>query len=251
MAYVVELRNVTKAFGTSSKRPIVVLEHINLSVNEHEFISVVGPSGCGKSTLLRLIMGLIKPTDGEIYYRGKRVQGVCDSMAMVFQTFALFPWLTVVENVELGLHGRNLSNVEKREKALKMVEVMGLNGFEEAYPRELSGGMKQRVGLARALVSDPDVLLMDEPFSSLDPLTATHLREEVLDLWLTPNISPNVVIMVTHSVEEAVYMADRVVVLTHRPGTIAKEVRVDLPRPRDPRSNELYRIVDNITGLIA
>ena len=132
-----------------------------------------------------------------------------------------------------------------------MVEIMGLEGFEEAYPRELSGGMKQRVGLARALVSDPEVLLMDEPFSSLDPLTATHLREEVLDLWLNPEVSPGSVVMVTHNVEEAVYMADRIIVLTHRPGTIIKEVHIDLPRPRNPRSPELYRVVDEITGMIA
>lgn len=251
MTPVVELRNVTKAFGVFSQRPTVVLEHVNLFVNEREFVVIVGPSGCGKSTLLRLIMGLTEPTDGEIYYRGRKVQGVCEGMAMVFQNFALFPWLTVVENVELGLEGRNLPKVEKRRKVQKMIEVMGLEGFEEAYPRELSGGMKQRVGLARALVSDPDVLLMDEPFSSLDPLTATHLREEVLDLWLTPNRAPDVIIMVTHNVEEAVYLADKIVVLTPRPGTVAKEVRIDLPRPRDPRSDALYRIVDYITGLIA
>jgi len=245
------LQNVTKAFGVFSDRPKVALEHINLSIDEHEFVSVVGPSGCGKSTLLKTIMGLALPTDGDVYYRGKRVQDVCAGMAMVFQTFALFPWLTISENVELGLQGKPLLKREKRENALKIVRVMGLEGFEEAYPRELSGGMRQRVGLARALVSDPEVLLMDAPFSSLDALTATHLREEVLDVWADPNVSPEVVVMVTHSVEEAVYMADNVVVLTSGPGTVAKEFRIDLPRPRDPRSSKMYRIVDEITGIIA
>lgn len=251
MASVVEFRNVTKAFDAPGKGSLVVLENISFSVDQHEFVCVVGPSGCGKSTLLRLAIGLIQPTEGEVYYLGKRVQGVCEGMAMVFQNFALFPWLNVLENVELGLRGEGLSKAEKRQRALQMIRTMGLEGFEEAYPRELSGGMKQRVGLARALVSDPKVLLMDEPFSSLDPLTATHLREEVLDLWLNPNVAPDVVIMVTHSVEEAVYMADRVIVLTGRPGRVTKEVRIELPRPRDPRSSELYRVVDDITGLIA
>ncbi len=247
----VDLRNVTVAFGAQGKRPIVVLEHINLSVEENEFVCVVGPSGCGKSTLLRIIMGLLTPTDGEVHYNGKKVQEVCEGMAMVFQTFALFPWLTVVENVEIGLTGKLLSKPEKHVKALNIIKAIGLEGFEEAYPRELSSGMRQRVGLARALVSDPAVLLMDEPFSSLDPLTAMHLREELLDLWLDPNVTPGSVIMVTHSVEEAVYMSDRIVVITHRPGMIAKEVRIDLPRPRDLRSPEMYRVVDEITGLIA
>ncbi|MBI2937324.1 MAG: ABC transporter ATP-binding protein [Thaumarchaeota archaeon] len=251
MTPVIELRNVTKAFGSGTARPNAVLEQINLSIEGHEFASIVGPSGCGKSTLLRIMMGLTTPTDGEVYYRGKPVKDVIEGMAMVFQTFALFPWLTVLQNIEIGLQGRKISDDAKRKRSLKLVEIMGLEGFEEAYPRELSGGMKQRVGLARALVSDPEVLLMDEPFSSLDPLTATHLREEVLDLWLNPEVSPGSVVMVTHNVEEAVYMADRIIVLTHRPGTIIKEVHIDLPRPRNPRSPELYRVVDEITGMIA
>jgi NitT/TauT family transport system ATP-binding protein len=251
MAPVIELRNVTKAFRSSTARPNAVLEHINLSIEEHEFVSIVGPSGSGKSTLLRTIMGLTMPTDGEVYYYGKPVKSAVEGMAMVFQTFALFPWLTVLQNIEIGLQGSKISDEEKRKRSLKMVEIMGLEGFEEAYPRELSGGMRQRVGLARALVSDPEVLLMDEPFSSLDPLTATHLREEVLDLWINPEVAPGVVVMVTHNVEEAVYMADRIIVLTRSPGTIIKDVRINLPRPRDPRGPELYRIVDEITGMIA
>jgi NitT/TauT family transport system ATP-binding protein len=196
-------------------------------------------------------MGLTPSTEGEVYYHGRSFQGVCKGMAMVFQTFALFPWFTVVENVELGLQGKVLPKIGKRQKAVKMVREMGLEGFEEAYPRELSGGMRQRVGLARALVSDPEVLLMDEPFSSLDPLTATHLREEVLDLWATLNVAPQVAVMVTHSVEEAVYMADRVVVMRSGPGTVAKEYQIDLPRPRNTRSAQLYKFVDEITGLVA
>ncbi len=247
----VELRNVTKAYGTMTQRPQVVLEHINLSVHQHEFVSIVGPSGCGKSTLLRIMMGLVKPEDGEVYYHGNKISRVCEAMAMVFQTFALFPWLNVVENVELGLEGKPFSKEEKRKRVLDVVKIIGLEGYEEAYPRELSGGMKQRVGVARAMVSEPEILLMDEPFSSLDPLTATHLREEALHLWADPNLPPEAVVMVTHNVEEAVYMADRIIILTARPGTISKEVRIDIPRPRDPRSPELYKLVDEITGWIA
>jgi NitT/TauT family transport system ATP-binding protein len=197
------------------------------------------------------MIGLSKPADGEVYYHGNKIHGVCEAMAMVFQTFALFPWLNVIDNVELGLEAKPFSKEEKRKKVLDIIKVIGLEGFEEAYPRELSGGMKQRVGLARAMVSEPEILLMDEPFSALDPLTATHLREEVLHLWADPNLPPEAVVMVTHNVEEAVYMADRIIVLTPRPGTIAKELRIDLPRPRDPRSPDLYKIVDEITGFIA
>ena len=249
MTPLVEMRNVSYAFGKS--RSDLILDKINLSINENEFVGVVGPSGCGKSTLLRIIIGLTKPTDGAVYYRGERVEDICKGMSMVFQTFALFPWLTVFENIELGLQGKPFSKSEKRVRVLKIIELMGLNGFEEAYPRELARGMKQRVGLARGLIPDPELILMDEPFSSLDALTATHLREEVLDLWLDPSLAPEAVIMVTHNVEEAVYMADRILIITSRPGKIAKELEVPLPRPRDPRSNELYKIVDQITGLIA
>ena len=249
MVSLVDMQNVSHAFGKSSSD--LILDKINLSINEHEFVGVVGPSGCGKSTLLRIIIGLTKPTDGAVYYRGERVEDICKGMSMVFQTFALFPWLTVFENIELGLQGKSFSKSEKRVRVFKIIELMGLNGFEEAYPRELARGMKQRVGLARGLIPDPELILMDEPFSSLDALTATHLREEVLDLWLDPSVAPEAVIMVTHNVEEAVYMADRIVIVTSRPGKIAKELEVTLPRPRDPRSNELYKIVDEITGLIA
>ena len=246
-----ELRNVTKSFAFKTQTPFVVLEHITMAVDKGDFVCIVGPSGCGKSTLLRIICGLIPPTDGQVLFKGSEVTQVSDEMAMVFQSFALFPWLTILENVEIGLYSKKMSREEKRRRALKMIEMIGLKGFEEAYPRELSGGMKQRVGLARALVSEPTVLLMDEPFSSLDPLTATHLREELVDFWLNPNMAPDTVIMVTHSVEEAVYLANRVIVLSHRPGTIIKEVPVDLPRPRDPRSDKLYALVDQITSLIA
>lgn len=249
MASLVDMQNVSHAFGKS--RSDLILDKINLSINEHEFVGVVGPSGCGKSALLRIIIGLTKPIDGAVYYRGERVEDICKGMSMVFQTFALFPWLTVFENIELGLQGKSFSKSEKRARVLKIIEFMGLSGFEEAYPRELSRGMKQKVGLARGLIPDPELILMDEPFSSLDALTATHLREEVLDLWLDPSVAPEAVIMVTHNVEEAVYMADRIVILTSRPGKIAKELEVTLPRPRDLRSNELYKIVDEITGFIA
>ncbi len=250
MPKLVELRNVTKAYGSMTQRPQVVLEHINFTVRQHEFISIVGPSGCGKSTLLRIMMGLVKPEDGEVYYHDKKISSICDAMSMVFQTFALFPWLNVVGNVELGLEGKSFSKEEKRKRVLDIVKVIGLEGYEEAYPRELSGGMKQRVGLARAMVSEPEILLMDEPFSALDPLTSTHLREEVLHLWADPALPPEAVVMVTHNVDEAVYMSDRIIVLTSRPGTIAKEIHIDLPRPRDPRSSELYKLVDEITGFI-
>ncbi|WP_455369282.1 ABC transporter ATP-binding protein [[Eubacterium] cellulosolvens] len=249
MTSLVDIQNVSHASGKSKSD--LILDNINLSINENEFVGVVGPSGSGKSTLLRIIIGLIKPKDGAVYYRGERVEDICKGMSMVFQTFALFPWLTVFENIELGLQGKPFSKSERRDRVLKIIEFMGLSGFEEAYPRELSRGMKQRVGLARGLIPDPELILMDEPFSSLDALTATHLREEVLDLWLDPSLPPEAVIMVTHNVEEAVYMADRIVILTSRPGKIAKELEVTLPRPRDPRSNELYKIVDEITGLIA
>jgi NitT/TauT family transport system ATP-binding protein len=172
-------------------------------------------------------------------------------MAMVFQSFGLFPWLTVVENVEFGLESNHIPKDERREKSLNIIQEVGLEGFENAYPRELSGGMKQRVGIARALVLDPEVLLMDEPFSALDPLTAEALREEILKVWSNRLTTPDVVIMVTHNVEEAVYLSDRVVVLSHRPACVVKEVQIDIPRPREKREASIYDYTDQITTLIA
>ncbi|MEM3539004.1 MAG: ATP-binding cassette domain-containing protein, partial [Nitrososphaerales archaeon] len=182
---------------------------------------------------------------------GERVKGVNPHMSMVFQSFALLPWLSVLENVELGLEAQGIPKEKRRNKALKIIQEVGLEGFEDAYPRELSGGMKQRVGLARALATDPEILLMDEPFSSLDPLIAEGLREEILKLWSNKFTSPEIVIMVTHNVEEAVYLSDRVIVLSHRPGTVVAEIYVDLLRPRDKRNQRLYELVDKITSLIA
>lgn len=250
MVAILECEKVTKTFK-EPERSITVLEDITFSVHEREFVCIVGPSGCGKSTLLRLTMGLVPPTEGEIRYKGEPIRGVNPHMSMVFQTFALFPWLTVSENVEVGLEAMGVDLQRRRQKAVHVIEEVGLHGFEDAYPRELSGGMKQRVGIARALVTDPEVLLMDEPFSNLDTLTAGGLREELLRLWSDRTTLPEVIIMVTHNVEEAVYLADRILVLSRRPGRIVGDVPIDIPRPRDKRSNKLYEFVDTITSMIA
>ncbi|MGQ9468944.1 MAG: ABC transporter ATP-binding protein [Nitrososphaerales archaeon] len=247
---ILDVKNVSKEF-TYRGRKVPILKDVSFSVHEHEFISIVGPSGCGKSTLLRIIMGLVPPNKGEVIYKGERVRSVNPHMSMVFQSFALLPWLNMMENVELGLEAQGIPKEQRRKRALKMIQEVGLEGFEEAYPRELSGGMKQRVGLARALATDPEILLMDEPFSSLDPLIAEGLREEVLRLWSDKFTSPEIVIMVTHNVEEAVYLSDRVIVLSHRPGTVIAEFDIDLLRPREKRSQELYELVDRIASLIA
>jgi NitT/TauT family transport system ATP-binding protein len=172
-------------------------------------------------------------------------------MAMVFQSFGLFPWLSVIENVEFGLESMHIEKIQRREKTLRIIQEVGLEGFEDAYPRELSGGMKQRVGIARALVTDPEILLMDEPFSSLDPLTAEALREEILKVWSNKFTTPDVVIMVTHNVEEAVYLSDRVIILSSRPASVVKQVLIDIPRPREKRDKAIYEYADQITTLIA
>jgi NitT/TauT family transport system ATP-binding protein len=248
-----ELRNVTKEYIDDNGKSITVLNDIDLSVNYNEFISVVGPSGCGKSTLLRMIMGLERCTRGDILFKGQSMRGgkVNPHMAMVFQSFGLFPWLTVIENVEFGLESMHIPKAQRREKSLSIIQEVGLEGFEDAYPRELSGGMKQRVGIARALVIDPEILLMDEPFSSLDPLTAEALREEVLKVWSNKFTTPDVVIMVTHNVEEAVYLSDRIIILSHRPANVVKQVDIDIPRPREKRDKAIYEYLDQITTLIA
>lgn len=231
--------------------PLLVLEDISFEASAGEFIAMVGPSGSGKSTLLRIIAGLIPPSAGEVVYNGRRQSGVNLDCAMVFQSFALLPWLTVLENVELGLDARGLPPEERRKKANFYIDKVGLDGYEEAYPRELSGGMKQRVGFARALAVEPKILLMDEPFSALDALTTINLREELIDLFRDPEILISVAILVTHTIEEAVELADRVIVLSSHPGQIITDRKIDLPRPRDRRDPALNQIVGEIFSLIA
>ncbi|MCI4358648.1 MAG: ABC transporter ATP-binding protein [Thermoplasmata archaeon] len=245
----IEVDDISKAFS-SRHGPITIMSDVSFSVADNDFLAIVGPSGCGKSTLLRLIQGLDKPTSGEIRFRGHPVTGPNREMAMVFQNFALFPWLSVKENVALGLEARGWEPDRIDAQVERYVTVTGLVGFEEAYPRELSGGMRQRVGLARALAIEPAVLLMDEPFSALDPLTAESLREEVLQLWRDPNLPPEAVVLVTHNIEEALSMADRVLVLSRRPGRVLAGVLVNLPRPRDRKSEAFFALTDYVYSLI-
>lgn len=244
-APLLEARQVSKRFplpgGAGELR---VLEKIDLGLSEGQLVALLGKSGSGKSTLLRILAGLIPPTEGEVRYRGRLVTGPCPGVAMVFQSFALLPWLDVLGNVELGLKARGVPPEVRRDKALRMIDVIGLDGFESAYPRELSGGMRQRVGIARALAVEPDILLMDEPFSALDVLTAESLRGELMDLWIGRKIPTRAILLVTHSIEEAVLLSDRIVVMTARPGTARAVLRVDLARPREPRTLRDPRFVD-------
>ena len=223
---------------------------LSLSVGSGELISILVPSGCGKSTLLRIMAGLVAPTSGEVLYNGTPLAGVNLDCAMVFQSFALLPWLTVIENVEIGLEARGLSAEERGRRANFYIDKVGLDGYEEAYPRELSGGMKQRVGFARALAVEPKVLLMDEPFSALDALTTINLREELIDLFRDPEILISIAVLVTHTIEEAVELADRVIVLSSHPGQIVTDRRIELPRPRDRRDPAFNGIVSEIFALI-
>jgi NitT/TauT family transport system ATP-binding protein len=240
-----ELRDVDKTF-TDRGRAVPALMGIQLSIPERQFVCVVGPSGSGKSTLLRLMMGLTQPTRGEVLYQGDSVRDVNPRSAMVFQSFALLPWLTVQANVELGLIARNLPSEETRRRAAFYLDKVGLDGYEEAYPRELSGGMKQRAGLARALAVEPELLLMDEPFAGLDALTSANLRDEVLTLWGDESLPVDTVVMVTHMIEEAVLMADRVVVLSAHPGRVIADLSVPLERPRTKRDEGFDLLVDSI-----
>lgn len=244
-----ELRGVQKSFRQPQSN-YLVLENIHLKIREGEFLAFVGPSGCGKSTLLRIINGLVTPTQGEVLYKGKIQQGINMECGMVFQAFALLPWLTVLQNIELALKARNVPDHRAKRIAAHYVDKVGLDGHEDAYPRELSGGMKQRVGFARALAVEPELLLMDEPFSALDPLTSINLREEVLDIWNDPQVRINTVIMITHLIEEAVEMSDRVIVLGSGPGHILKEVPINLSRPRDKNSEAFQNLVGEIFSLI-
>ncbi|MBS7633237.1 ABC transporter ATP-binding protein [Candidatus Bathyarchaeota archaeon] len=248
---VVEVENVTKTFATDHGK-ILVLENVSFSVGNDEFICLVGPSGCGKSTLLRIIAGLERADSGRVLFRGQPIEKPTPKITMVFQLFGLLPWKTALENIEVPLEVLGVPKPNRMHIAEEYLRMVGLEGFETTYPHDLSGGMKQRVGIARALALKPDVLLMDEPFSSLDELTAKTLRELVLNIWQNPVLPTNTFIMVSHNVEEAVFMADRVIVMSRRPGRVIGEVHIDLPRPRSSylRDKEYFRYVDDVVALL-
>jgi NitT/TauT family transport system ATP-binding protein len=237
------LRHLFRKGGASN---LLVLDDVNLCLRENEIVALLGRSGSGKSTLLRIIAGLIRPSAGRIEIDRQPVSGPAGQVAMVFQSFALFPWLTVLGNVEIGLEALGIPPEERRRRALAAIDLIGLDGFESAYPKELSGGMRQRVGLARALVVHPKVLLMDEPFSALDVLTAETLRTDLLDLWCEGQMPIQSILMVTHNIEEAVLMSDRILVFSSNPGRIVDEIRVELPQPRNRQEPAFREIVDEI-----
>ena len=249
-APICELKGVQKTFERGGGQPLRVLEDIDFEVRPNEVVCLIGPSGCGKSTILRILAGLIKPTRGEVRYHGQKLEGLTPGVAMVFQGFALFPWMTVEANVDTVLRARELPEPEVRSRARHAIQLVGLSGFERAYPRELSGGMKQRVGMARALSVDPEMLFMDEPFSQVDALTAEGLRAEILDIWDDSERNPSSIVMVSHDSKEVAYMADRIVVLSSNPGRIRTVVENRLQRPRDTRSPEFLRLVDQIHDII-
>jgi NitT/TauT family transport system ATP-binding protein len=244
----VEVRNVSHHYKKGGGGDLAVLADVDIRLNENEIVGLLGRSGSGKSTLLRSIAGLLRPTKGEVLFQGQPVDGPPDALAMVFQSFALFPWLTVQQNVELGLEAKRVPAEERRQRALAAIDLIGLDGFENAYPRELSGGMRQRVGLARALVVRPALLLMDEPFSALDVLTAETLRGDLLDLWCEGRMPIRSILMVTHNIEEAVLMCDRILVFSANPGRVAAEIRVDLPQPRNRQDPAFRALVEDIYG---
>ena len=246
-----EVSHVSQSFAKGSGEPgQTVLEDVSLTVRTGEIVAMLGRSGCGKSSLLRIVAGLSHPTGGNVSIAGKPVDGPAEDVAMVFQSFALFPWLTVLDNVEIGPRAIGVPHDETRKRALKAIDTIGLDGFESAYPKELSGGMRQRVGFARALVVQPELLLMDEPFSALDVLTAETLRTDLLDLWQEGRIPIKSILMVTHNIEEAVLMADRVVVLASNPGRIAAEIAIPLAHPRDRLDPEFRQLVEKIYALM-
>ena len=247
---VLEMRNICKAYAKPSGELLSVLADINITIRESEIVGLLGRSGSGKSTLLRIAGGLVKPSSGEARYLGTPITGPAEGIAVVFQTFALFPWLTVLENVEAGLDALGLSRDEGRRRALSAIDLIGLDGFQSAYPRELSGGMRQRVGFARAIVVDPTLLLMDEPFSALDVLTAETLRTDFLDLWIEHQLPVKAMLLVTHNIEEAVLMSDRILVLASQPGRIAEGIPVRLPYPRNRLDPEFHRIVDEVYSVL-
>ena len=245
-APLLDLKNIRRAFRKADGGELLVLDDVNLRLNEGEIVGLLGRSGSGKSTLLRIISGLSQPNGGEVSYLGKPVNGPASGIAMVFQSFALFPWLTVLQNVQLGLEALGLDEDEIRKRSLAAIDLIGLDGFESAYPRELSGGMRQRVGFARALVVHPNILLMDEAFSALDVLTAETMRTDLLELWAEGQLPLKGAILVTHNIEEAVLMCDRILVFSSNPGRVVTEIKVDIPQPRDRLDPRFRDLVERI-----
>ncbi len=236
-----DIRGVCRSFPKGSGEDLLVLEKVDLTIRSGEIVGLLGRSGSGKSTLLRIIAGLISPSSGDAKCRGETIIGPPNGVSMVFQSFALFPWLTVLQNVELGLEALGIDGAERRKRALAAIDLIGLDGFESAYPKELSGGMRQRVGFARALVVHPDLLLMDEPFSALDVLTAETLRTDLIDLWIEGRLPIKSVLMVTHNIEE-----DRILVFSSNPGRVAAEIKIDLPHPRNRLDPTFRQLVDSV-----
>ncbi len=246
----IEVKNVSQEFKLPNGKELKVLENINLCINKREVVALLGPSGCGKSTILRILAGLILPSKGDVFYHDQPLHDLNTGVSIVFQSFALFPWMTVAENIQTALQSRGFPANEIEDRAQKAIQMVGLAGFEETYPRELSGGMKQRVGMARALSVDPEILFMDEPFSHVDALTAESLRAEVIDIWAAHDKNPSSILLVSHDIPEVAYMADRIVVLGTNPGHIVKVVENKLPRPRDYRSQDFMKMVDLLHEII-
>lgn len=243
---IIRAEKIEKYYAQPSENRIQVISATDLEILPGEILAVLGPSGSGKSTMLRMLSGLSRPSAGQVYWHGKPIADVQINVSIVFQSFALFPWLTVLENVEAPLQARGVAAEERRERSLQMLDTVGLDGFQAAYPKELSGGMRQRVGFARALVVEPEVLFMDEPFSALDVLTAENLRSELLELWSKKTMPTRAVFIVTHNIEEAVLLADRIIVLGRNPGHIRTDFRVPIPQPRDRKSAAFTQLVDYI-----
>jgi len=245
-----ELRHISQQYG-SGTRQFTAVQDVNVTIHEGEFVALLGPSGCGKSTLLRIITGLRPPSEGEVLYKGEQVQGVNPHATIVFQTFALFPWLTVQQNVEVALQARDVPSRDRAARAEALLDKVGLDGFENAYPRELSGGMRQKVGFARAMAVEPELLCLDEPFSALDVLSAESLRSELLELWMSGKIPTKAILLVTHNIEEAVFMADRIIVMEKDPGRVVADLRVNLPHWRQRKDPAFLTVVDQVYAVLA
>ena len=246
----VTLEHIEKAYGNEIKKFVAVYD-VSLRICAGEFVCLLGPSGCGKSTLLRIITGLNAASSGKVLYRGKPLTGINPYATIVFQTFALYPWLSVLDNVEIALKARGVTNPVRRERALKLIDMVGLDGFESAYPRELSGGMRQKVGFARAMGVEPELLCLDEPFSALDVLSAEALRGELMELWTSHSIPTKAILMVTHNIEEAVLMADRIIIMGKDPGRVIAEMNVNLRHPRHRKDTAFQALTDKVYAAVA